>query len=119
MIGTAVNVAQTSTLTDGQVTQVTGWEDKGSLWLILYTTNASDGLVYVTTRPGVDGATVGDVQDRRTLRPPAQFYLGPYQYLGIATNGGDESPTVNFEIQSSPVQPVRSSPYGAECKCER
>lgn len=119
MIGSQLHAAQNVTLTDGQITQITGWENQGSVWLVVYDTSASDGVVYITTRPGVDGAGVGDVQDRRKIRPPAQFYCGPYDFIGIGTLSGDEAPTINFEFAASPVQPIRGSTTGKPCPCER
>lgn len=112
--------ARTLAITGATLVQITGdWKRSGPCWLVLYATSAADGVVWVSTQDGLDGATntLAAVPDRRPINVPGQFYLGPYQSLalGVATEGAQ---TITCEITPHPVQPVRVEVTPA-AQCER
>lgn len=101
--------------------ELTGWQGKGPMWLILYQTGATDGLVWVSTETSHGSANViGSVADRRPLRPPASFYVAPYTKVFIAAEDGESASDIVIEFAPHPVQPVRESlPTLEPAACER
>lgn len=111
--------ARTLSITGATFQQVKGWQKSGPCWLVLYATSSTDGVVWISTQDGLDGAanTLAAVSDRRPINVPGQFYLGPYDSLaiGVAEEG---SHTITCEVTPHPIQPVRIEVSAAQ-KCER
>lgn len=105
---------------DGVFVRLRGWEKQGPLFLVLYATTATDGLVWVSTEADHGAAnTVAAVPDRRPLTPPCTFYVGPYTQIAVATTTGEEGATITLEMTPHPVAPVRQAVDPARpARCE-
>lgn len=113
-------VARTLSMPDGTFVELIGWTAKEPSWLVIYDTTATDGIVWVSTVATQGSVNSADgTPDRRPLRPPCQFYLGPYRRVSVGTTSGEASKTVTLEITPHPVQPIRMSPADDASRCER
>lgn len=105
-----INSARTLTFTGATFVQVQNLPRRTEdLWLVVYSSSASDGRVWISTQDGIDGAgnTATNVPDRRPLTPPCQFYLGGRRSLAIGSAGAGD---ICVELVPTPLTPTREAP---------